>query len=79
MIENVQIRATKLVDGFHDLTYEERLKRLGLPTLTYRRERGDMIEVYKQKWSPNLRKDSIKHGKEDQPAMKPKHEQIVET
>ena len=47
MIENVQIRATKLVDGFHDLTYEERLKRLGLPTLTYRRERGDMIEVYK--------------------------------
>ena len=47
MIENVQIRATKLVDGFHDLSYEERLKKLNLPTLTYRRERGDMIEIYK--------------------------------
>ena len=29
------------------ITYEERLKRLHLPTLKYRRIRGDMIEVYK--------------------------------
>ena len=34
MIENVQIRATQLVDSFHDLTY----KNLGLPTLTHRRK-----------------------------------------
>ena len=27
--------------------YPERLKRLGLPTLEYRRERADMVEVYK--------------------------------
>ena len=47
VIENVQIRATKLVDGFQNLPYEERLKRLDLPTLTYRRERGDMIEIFK--------------------------------
>ena len=47
MIENVQIRATKLVDGFSKLTYEERLKKLELPTLAFRRFRGDMIETYK--------------------------------
>ena len=46
-IENVQIRATKLVNGLHDLDYEERLRRLDLPTLSYRRRRGDMIEMYK--------------------------------
>ena len=32
---------------FHNLTYKERLQRLKLPTLVYRRARGDMIEVYK--------------------------------
>ena len=47
MLEKVQIRATKMVDGFASLTYEERLRRLDLPTLAYRRARGDMIEVYK--------------------------------
>ena len=47
MLENVQIRATKLIDGFSQLTYTERLKILNLPTLAYRRARGDMIEVYK--------------------------------
>ena len=46
VIENVQIRATKLVDGLKDLSYEERLRKLNLPTLEFRRERGDMIEVY---------------------------------
>ena len=28
-------------------TYPERLKTLGLPTLEYRRERADMVQVYK--------------------------------
>ena len=41
------MRATKLVDGLHDLTYTERLQRIDLPTLAYRRMRGDLIEVYK--------------------------------
>ena len=36
-----------MVDGFSNLEYEERLKQLELPTLVYRRARGDMIEVYK--------------------------------
>ena len=47
MLENVQKRATKLIDGYANLDYEERLRRLDLPTLVYRRARGDMIEVYK--------------------------------
>ena len=47
LIENVQIRATKLVDGFQNLSYMERLKKLDLQTLAYRRMRGDIIEVYK--------------------------------
>lgn len=46
-IENVQRRATKRIPGFRDLSYQERLKHLNLPTLGYRRLRGDMIEMYK--------------------------------
>jgi hypothetical protein len=40
-------RATKLIPVFKVLSYVERLKKLKLPTLTYRRKRGDMIEVFK--------------------------------
>ena len=47
MLERVQIRATKLVDGLGSMDYTERLNKLDLPTLVYRRARGDMIEVYK--------------------------------
>ena len=46
-IENIQRRATKLVPGLYDMPYEDRLKTLNLPTLAYRRLRGDMIEVFK--------------------------------
>ena len=46
-IEKVQIRATKLVDGLDNLNYQERLRKLDIPTLTYRRMRGDMIELWK--------------------------------
>ena len=41
------MRATKLVITVKHLSYKERLERLKLPTLKYRRTRGDMIEVYK--------------------------------
>ena len=46
-IENVQRRDTKLIPGFSELSYPDRLKKLKLPTLAYRRVRGDMIQVYK--------------------------------
>ena len=47
MLQNVQVRATKLVDGIGNLDYEERLRKLDLPSLKYRRKRGDMIEIFK--------------------------------
>ena len=47
LIENVQRRATKMVPGLSDLPYPERLRKLKLPTLAYRRVRGDMIQTFK--------------------------------
>ena len=55
-IENVQRRATRMVPQLKGLTYEERLRKLGLPTLAYRRSRGDQIEAYKiitRKYDPD--------------------------
>ena len=46
-LEKVQKRATKLIKEIKYLSYMERLKYLKLPTLKYRRVRGDMILVYK--------------------------------
>ena len=46
-IENWQRRATRLLPCLKGKTYPERLKALGLPTLEYRRERADMVQVYK--------------------------------
>ena len=44
-LEKVQKRATKILPGLKNLPYSERLKiyKIGLPTLHYRRIRGDML------------------------------------
>ena len=47
LLESVQHRATRLVPGLAKMAYEDRLRRMNLPTLVYRRHRGDMIEAYK--------------------------------
>jgi len=47
LIEGVLRRATKLVPRLTSLPYEMRLERLKVPSMQYRRDRGDMIEVYK--------------------------------
>ena len=46
-IDRVQHRATRLVPGFDEIPYEERLQRLKLPSLQYRRKRWGMIQTYK--------------------------------
>ena len=46
-LENVQRCATHLVDSVKYLGYADRFRALELPTLEYRLERADMIQVYK--------------------------------
>ena len=46
-LEKVQKCATKILPGLRHLSCNQRLQKLHLPTLVYRRARGDMIEVFK--------------------------------
>ena len=47
LIEGVQRRATKMITELKDKDYPDRLKELKLPTMHFRRDRGDVIECYK--------------------------------
>ena len=49
MLPEVQVRAAKLVNGLGGGggEYSERLRKLDLPTLAYRRRRGEQIELFK--------------------------------
>ena len=47
LIENVQRRATRMVPELKELSYTERLTKLNLFSLDYRRKRGDMIQLFK--------------------------------
>ena len=46
-VERVQRLATKMIPGLKGLSYAQRLTKLKLPTLLYRRIRGDLIETFK--------------------------------
>ena len=54
LMEDVQRKATQMLPGMSGKSYPERLATLKLPTLKYRRLRGDMILTWK-----------ILHGEED--------------
>ena len=46
-LERVQRNFTKRIKGLKHMTYNQRLAKLNLPSLEFRRLRGDYIEVYK--------------------------------
>ena len=45
-IEKIQHKATKLIPELRHDSYQERLSKLSLPSLVYRRQRGDLISLY---------------------------------
>ena len=57
MLESVQRRMTKMIQGLRNIPYEDRLKSLNLHSLERRRVRGDMIEVFK--WMKGINSGDI--------------------
>ena len=47
IIEKIQRHYTKRVEGMKDMSYSERLEAMRLPSLEFRRLRGDLIETFK--------------------------------
>ena len=56
LLEGVQRRATKMAPGMKNYDYANRLKKVALPSLSHRRKRGALIEVY-----INSRTDCIRY------------------
>ena len=68
LIENVQLRLTRMVQGLLTLSCNERLKKLELPSLEYRRRRGTMIELLNigyNRYDPKATKDMFELNNRD--------------
>ncbi|ORD92985.1 hypothetical protein ECANGB1_2036 [Enterospora canceri] len=57
LLESVQRRMTKMIEGIRNFSYERRLKLLKLHSLERRRVRGDLIEVFK--WVKGFNKGDV--------------------
>ena len=66
LIENVQRRATRLLGSLkkQKLSYNERLIKLGLPSLEYRREKSDMLQTFRIVKKIDKTKQDILHIRE---------------
>ena len=47
LIEGVLRKVTRVVPGFKGVAYEQRVERMKVSSMAYRRTRGDLIETYK--------------------------------